>query len=1810
MRDAHKHSRLKWIRAELDALLSQSSSALEDYAEGVGNRELIDSCVEKLHQVRGTLQMVQLYGAAMLAEEMELVALGIRDEKVNQQSAAIETLMLGLVHLPAYLEKLEGGARDIPLIVLPMLNELRAARDASLLSEVALFAPELEQILGSDEIIGSENPELQELARRLRLKYHQGQIKWYRELDVDDGLKSIGSVLSELAQHAGTNKVARLFKAGWAVIEGLREEGGSKPGFAFKELFGKLDREIKRIIDVGEALAAQSPTNELLKNFLYYVASSNSKNPLIDEVRQEFGLQHNFLNKEEMARERESLQSYDRDLLGSLRIAIGADLTSIKDGLDLFIRSSDKDVKRLREMELPIRKVADTLGMIGQGALRERLKRQADWLSTLDQAAQVDEPTLMSMAGDILYIETSLENLASLKQRPDADGAQTDDGAPLLPAGEMEKLTDSVVHEAELDMAKNRDAIVNYIAAPQESELLDGVPARFRSVAGAFSIMNQPHASKLLHGLARFVENNLMQGGELPSSDELSSFADALTSVEYFMEGVTEGRGAQSDILNIAENALIQLGVLEAPERRTVSTSAEEEMETAALSESGDEVLATASSDQQSSPEVVEFEPSETDVLAEKTPLDDVDEEILDIFMEEATEELKTLQEYLPRWCNDTDDKEALTVTRRSFHTLKGSGRLVGAVGIGDFAWSIENLLNRVIDQTVEASADVVQLLRDSLDLLPGLIQDSFADFSPRVESLISRAFEIAGSGASSAEVLPTSEFFAEDSEGGDQIILPHELYAEDEEDEWQEQEHADGGAFAMDTELAEIFLPETRGHINDLNEFVNDCRQDPAKCDLNGASITRALHTLHGSADMAGVESIAALSTALELHIKKLIAFDSRLADESVLSLIEECSDCFSSLLDTINQPGSSLVDWRALLERINEQTQRLDLITVTESIPDESEEREVASEEIAVGEMAPAQSVGEIVAEELEPEEPIDETAAEEVASVTPISEPEQEPVLIKSKPAQAAQVVSIEGVEFDEIQGDEDLIDVFVDEARELLESIEHSLQEWRDDPANTALLNDLQRTLHTLKGGARLSGVMAMGDLSHAFETLLSEVDCQQADKLAAVMELSQLVSDRLAEQLEDISAGPRVRRSNDLLQRMEELSTGIPIEVQKPESEAPQVERVTIPEVVKFKRKSAAAIDQKRVAVSDTTEKSAADSKARGRREQIRVHADLLDKLVNNAGEVSIYRARLEQQNTTLGFNLKELEQTVDRLRAQLRSLDIETEAQILFRYEREKEERDLPESTFDPLEMDRFSTIQQLSRSLLETVNDLTNINGYLEELNKETETLLLQQSRVANDLQDGLLHTRMVPFSQQAPRLQRLVRQTASTLDKQAELYVRGAEGELDRGILDRMIGPLEHILRNAVSHGIESPAQRKKLGKKAVGSIVLNVVREGNDIILSIVDDGAGLDTDAIRKQAIESGLLDAAADVPDSVVIQFVLEHGFSTKREVTQISGRGVGLDVVIREVKNLGGSLDIESTRGEGTSFIIRLPLTLAISDALLVELENEIYAVPHNSIEGVVRISKTDLLNFYDGRTGAYLSYADHDYHVRYLGTLLNIGQVNLTEQRKWYPLLLVRAGDHRIALQVDSLLGNRQIVVKSVGPQVSSVRWISGGTILGDGRVALILDMTALVRMDAAHSLPSQVEMSQAIQPTKQRVVMVVDDSITVRKVTGRVLERNGMKVLTAKDGVDAVAQLQEQLPDVMLLDIEMPRMDGYELARHMRNSEELRSIPIIMITSRTGDKHRQLAMDLGVKRYLGKPYQETELLDNIYSVLAEGSP
>jgi len=505
--------------------------------------------------------------------------------------------------------------------------------------------------------------------------------------------------------------------------------------------------------------------------------------------------------------------------------------------------------------------------------------------------------------------------------------------------------------------------------------------------------------------------------------------------------------------------------------------------------------------------------------------------------------------------------------------------------------------------------------------------------------------------------------------------------------------------------------------------------------------------------------------------------------------------------------------------------------------------------------------------------------------------------------------------------------------------------------------------------------------------------------------------------------------------------------------------------------------------------------------------------------------------------------------------------------------------------------------IQQLSRALAESVSDVGSIEGLIENLNRETQTLLQQQGRIVAELQNGLMKTRMVPFQRHVQRLTRLVRQAANETGKKVELVVEGGTGELDRQVLERMLPPFEHMLRNSVVHGIETPDERVAAGKPEQGAITMRLQREGAEVVIVVEDDGAGLNVAAIRAKARQMGLLRPDQDLTDEQALQLVLEPGFSTADRLTQQAGRGVGMDVVATEVKKLGGGLFIESTPGRGARFTIRLPFTLAITQALIVRVHDEFYALPVATVEGVARLQRSEIERHLAEEHPTF-NYGGNTFRFQHLGSFVGSGPSTLPETDQSLAVVLVRAGEHSTALVTDELVGSREIVVKSVGPQIAGIRGISGATILGDGRIVVILDVGALVRSEWRARLTEA-----AARPTRDDRIfaLVVDDSITVRRVTQRLLERNGMRVMTAKDGVEALALLQEHVPDVILLDIEMPRMDGYEVASHVRNDPRVADVPIIMITSRVGDKHRARAIELGVDDYLGKPYQESQLLDAI---------
>ncbi|OOZ52733.1 hypothetical protein BOW40_01080 [Solemya velum gill symbiont] len=597
---------------------------------------------------------------------------------------------------------------------------------------------------------------------------------------------------------------------------------------------------------------------------------------------------------------------------------------------------------------------------------------------------------------------------------------------------------------------------------------------------------------------------------------------------------------------------------------------------------------------------------------------------------------------------------------------------------------------------------------------------------------------------------------------------------------------------------------------------------------------------------------------------------------------------------------------------------------------------------------------------------------------------------------------------------------------------------------------------------------------------------------------------------------------------------------------------------------------------------------------------IRVPLKLLDDMSSGFAELMAFGSRLQEQKNRVSSDLTELGRTVMRLGEQLRRMENETESHIL------NQNEPVPSTTdenFDPLELDRFTSIHEVSRALAETRHDLSSIKKSIDIVQQESGHLLSRHTDLSTNLYHQLIDSRTLAFETQVPRLQRLVRQVSSDLDKKARLTVSGQQLQIDRNMLERIMPLLEHLVRNALFHGIEMPRQREEAGKRKNGKLTLDIHRHGMEVILGFSDDGRGFDREKIAVHGHELGLVESKSSLSDEEMTRIITTPGFSTSEEVDQVSGRGVGLDVVASGIDALGGRLRIAESVDGGARFVIHLPCNRAIMDALILKLDNACYAIPDSMIEAVVRVDSSEVEACMKGRMPG-IDYNGQTYPLRRFDHLLaSETSYVIDEKRKWLPLVLLR-GESPVALFAGDLYGNRQIVIRSVGVQLESVPWINGGTVLASGEVALIVDPGVL--LDAFD--PDAIVPPDAIVSESERgrgVILAVDDSVTMRKFVTSMLERKEYQVITANDGLDALTKLKRTRPDLVLVDIEMPRMDGFEFTRHLRASPETEELPVIMITSRSGGKHRQQANELGVDAFLVKPYKEKELMEKLDELL-----
>lgn len=1984
--NGHDYVALNLVKKEIINNLSEAQKVLETLSSESTLQDDFKSklhdCYDLLHQVAGALSILGFAGATLFAEEVNVFCKQIIDQNVDDLKHSLQVMMQAILQISPYLDIIQMEGQDIPIALLPLINEMRACYKADVLSEADLFSPMFygNSSLLSDEELKEVNTEgLINLLRKLRQSLQLSLIDLIHARNLDVATDHLIKIFNYLSRLCGVTSIAKLWKIAQAFVVGIDEK--SIPNDANSlSLLKQIDLQIKCLIEQG-ILEMNTPTpDKLVKGLLFLIAQANSESDEIKNIKEKFYLNRVITSVDEINIQHANLANIDSSALESVIKALNEELVFIKDELDILARTNNTDnIDALLDTLIRMAKTLDLLGLSNQ---RVTVNQQCDFIKRSIADNTFDRAKAMDVAEMLLGVEHAVKNIQN--------------GNLQSSNGEFVEAESIVINEMVNLLSGVKDLLSCYFDSEGvQRDSLHEAMKLLANTASVLLVISKTRAAAVVALCAKCIQQELIDNERYPSSDDINEIVSAIASVDYYLEGLSKNQILSTrDALEFAVKALAALGY-ELPEDHELFTT-----EFISSYSKGHDEPVDIDEEELNQEDPSELPAQATEEL-QTTHDDEIDEELIEIFTEEMEEILSLLSVKLPAWADNINDNDALIEIRRAFHTIKGSGRMVKAVVIGELGWAIENMLNRVLDKSITVTPPLIAVIQDVVDILPALINE-FASRNQHARKDVDYYAAVAHALATKQPLPVKDEFALEvvdavvdtaDEDVEDQIpdtvdaeIQPliadvPDSIAEESVDQASKTNQLND-LVDFDGELVEIFIAEAKTHMQVLQAFIKECEASLPQ--LVTDALQRAMHTLKGSALMANLDAIASIAKPFEGFLKEC-SINAWPIERTDFELLRDANsllmtgirqlELFSlapvegtgSLVERIRLRRAYLLSQLTVAvntqlltpeldilpaEIINKLMLQINLLLDAEddvkawrSSPD-SEMSNVTDLQVElkeVNELATLASLKPIVnltavlikAYDVSASNKIvrtdaffdalasvhvvllnclDQLAAAQVLSVYPNEISQLETVLdeikevaVSNQPKdedivdtkdeneppvepenKAIKTLAPTYIEEDKLilgapapvgpladSGDEiapELLEIFIEEADDIVESARKELDAWIEDQ-NSVHLHELQRQLHTLKGGARMCGAMSLGDVAHGLEfiyegllngsykysanlvkllnkahsfiqelidtlhtstslpanpQLLEEIAQFRKEGDVIVADTVHHSAAELSEEIEQPQATDMEVADEDVIEAAPEVIeslvsdsevTTLP-EVEAPSDEQPanQVEIVE-PEDKKVVEPNidgdakSTTIELKPITTQQEALQARGKTKDQPREvvEQIKVSADLLDNLVNLAGETSIYRSRIEQQNTGLAFVLSEFETTVERVRDQLRRLDTETQAQIFSRHQVESK---TGYADFDPLEMDQYSQLQQLSRSLFESASDLQDLKETLIRRNRDIETLLQQQARINTELQENLMRTRMVPLDRIAPRLRRLVRQVSAELGKEVELIVGSTAGEMDRGVLDAIVAPLEHMIRNSLDHGIETKEVRLATGKSAKGTISLDLVREGGEMVLRLKDDGAGISVDAVRKKAIAKGLMRPEEKLTDKEVLQFILEAGFSTAAKITQISGRGVGLDVVISAVKQLGGSLSLSSEEGKGTVFSIRLPINLSVSRALMVRVGEDSYAIPMTTIEGVTYISPEQQREYQQFGI-AELEYGDVSYRVKYLDELLGGDSSNRDEQAivDKVPVLLVRSGEQYVALSVDELLTSSEIVVKSLGVQFLSVPAISGATILGDGKVIIILDLSALVRtyytnqhhkVDIGERRLQQVS-DDVTENKRPPLVMVVDDSVTVRKVTTRLLERQGMRVVTARDGVDAITQLNEQVPDIMLLDIEMPRMDGFEVATRVRHDERTKHLPIIMITSRSGDKHRERALEIGVNEYMSKPFMDAKLIKSISDLL-----
>jgi len=1734
MPEAFDTGPLSWVKDEIDQSLEKVLESFNEVNQNPSEFANLRFTIAHLYQVSGALDMVGLEGCKRYCHELEKLADSLAKQQIVVSQEVMEHLISAVEALSKYLQDLLNGQPDQPTRLYKALKPIVEAQGEAL-DESELFFPDVDNSaprdLPSNPIEESTIPIF---VSEQRAAFQKALLDWLRTKDAV-ALDGMRVAVAKVQQVQSKSAPRTLWWTASAFTDALAQEKvADNPGA--KKLCSKLDRQLRNV-----AMGDAKVPSRLLRDLLYYVAISDRSTDTISAVKNTFELD-SALPSETQAAEAISSNAAEQAALAQLV----ADIPTLK---DLWANISVNDaVASALDLATLVNKFEHILNTVQQGLNHEGVVNLFNVTYQTVEGLQHDVAKL----NDIAFIEVAaslnlLESSCDHYQQLDAEANQKINtqtsrlhavmrGEALAPAVDAfaqaqhdATLVEAVAKQVLAALAIVEKALDSFFRNPENTAELEEASKPLQQIAAAFDMLEMPVPKSIAQLSVNFVEHfrHNDSTGHLPVFELI---AENLSMLGLYAEELpnvhSEAERALADALLRLEEAADTLGLSSSGLVSPELISSEEASTEPSLT---DDVLPVdLSAIDLNLSDATEVESIQAEALLASAAANAADEvldqafdaELLDIFLAEAEEVLAALAQSLQALRVNATDSEAFVEVRRSYHTLKGSGRTVGLLGMGEVAWAVEHLLNVVLERKTFPTPAILAFVEK--------VSAAFANWVAELQQAQKIALNPAPFQQQATALINELE---QDAVTAKPVV--------------QKEEVLIGGTRKLSKAFFNIFLGEAQQHLQALLEAQAALVENST--DLPTPESCRAAHTLGSNALTAGFKAIGDLARALEhwldehhstwtaQHIALYGNVVKALADglekakalknpRSSRALILALSESTAAMQASVAQEAEAAV---LEIERVEKSKRKSKSKAKVADVPVAAEqEAELASVDISLVDVGLV-DIGsvELVQDDLVQAEPFVELPVESSALLA------------------AEQALHRK----DAIVNDE-LLALFVEEARELIPQIGKDLRGWRINPKEAEYPDSLQRALHTLKGSARMAGQAAIGDSVHGMEdhvirALRHQVSVDDFDAMFVEF-------DRIGYMLEDVVGDMSSAVANDT------------------------------PAQAKVKA---------------ATPKSTRQSERKT--QFLRMRADVLDRLINEAGEVSIMRSRMDREMQNFKQSSTDLTDSISRLRTYLRELEIEAETQLQSRMSLLQEANE----TFDPLEFDRFTRLQELTRMMAESVNDVATIqHGLLLNLD-QTDAALQQQNRMNRELQQGLMTVRMLPFSTISERLQRIVRQTARELSKRVEMTIEGESIELDRGVLDKMGAPLEHLLRNAVAHGLESTSERVKLGKSEVGNIKLKVSLENDEITLVITDDGAGVNLAKVKQKAVEKGLFGADQEVSDQALMTIIFEPGFSTADTVSQIAGRGVGLDAVRSDIAALGGRIDVSNASGLGAMFNIYLPVTLSVAQVVLARVGTQTYAIPSVMVEQVQKLKSLDLSDAYNANK---VSWAGREYPLHFLSKLVGDAD-HMAQAHTYTPVVLLRSGAYRTALHVDELIGNQEVVMKPMGTQLSHVPGMIGATVMGDGAIILVINPVLLANREELASGSIKVTNVAPVVEKLKKVALVVDDSLTMRKVLSRVLERDGFEVVTANDGMDAIQKLQQISPAIILTDIEMPRMDGFEFSRYVRDNVQTSHTPLIIISSRTAEKHRNVATEIGVNAFLGKPVQDEVLIEQVHALL-----